>query len=165
MVKENFKKAYFSGGCFWGMEELFRKQKGVEDTNVGYTGGENENPNYENHPGHSEAIEVIYDPKVISFKRLLDFFFRIHNPSTLNQQGNDIGDSYRSAIFYQSDDEKKQAEKFIEIVNKSKRWSGLVVTTLEKFKKFYLAEDYHQNYLVKNPNGYTCHNIKFDSYL
>ena len=159
------KKIVLAGGCFWGMEELIRNQPGVINTTVGYTGGKIENPTYENHEGHAEAIEIEYDPEKTSYKNLLDFFFQIHNPTTLNQQGNDMGPSYRSAIFYGNREEKKEAEKFIEIVNKSKRWKDPVVTTLEPLKKFYPAEDYHQDYLQKNPGGYTCHAIYFDSYL
>lgn len=159
------KKAYLAGGCFWGLEELFRKEPGVLETEAGYTGGENENPTYENHPGHAEALEITYDDTVTSFWKLLDFFFQVHNPTTLNQQGNDIGTSYRSAIFYQNEEEKKQALEFIKIVDDSKRWKDKVVTTLEPFVKFYPAEAYHQDYLQKNPGGYTCHAIYFDSYL
>ena len=161
----NHKKAIFSGGCFWGMEELFKDLSGVIETKVGYTGGENENPTYENHPGHAEALEIEYDPEKIKYKNLLDFFFRIHNPTTLNQQGNDVGTSYRSTIFYSSEEEKKEAEDFIDLVNKSGKWKDPVVTTLELFTQFYQAEGYHQNYLEKNPGGYTCHAVYFDSYL
>ncbi len=159
------KKIILAGGCFWGLEDLIRKQEGVVNTTVGYTGGSNDNPTYENHPGHAEAVEIEYDPEKTSYKKLLDFFFQIHNPTTLNQQGNDRGTSYRSAIFFANDEEKKEAENFIDIVNKSKRWKDPVVTTLEPFKRFYPAEDYHQDYLIKNPGGYTCHAIYFDSYL
>lgn len=159
------KKAIFAGGCFWGLEDLIRKQKGVTNTTVGYAGGTNENPTYENHPGHAEAVEIEYDDTQTFYKNLLDFFFQIHNPTTLNQQGNDRGTSYRSAIFYGSDVERKEAEEFIKIVNDSKRWDKPVVTTLEPLNKFYPAEDYHQDYLMKNPGGYTCHAIYFDSYL
>lgn len=159
------KKAVFAGGCFWGLQELIRKQNGVVNTRVGYTGGEVENPTYMNHEGHAEAVEIEYETEKTSYKKLLDFFFQIHNPTTLNQQGNDKGISYRSAIFYSDEEEKKEAEDFIDIVNKSKRWKNPVVTRLEPFKKFYLAEDYHQDYLQKNPGGYTCHAIWFDSYL
>ena len=159
------KKAYFAGGCFWGMEELFRELPGVSSTEAGYTGGDNEDPTYENHPGHAEALEVEYDSENISFKELLDFFFRIHNPTTLNKQGNDIGAAYRSAIFYQTEEEKKESESFIKIVDESGKWTGSVVTTLEPFTTFHQAEDYHQDYLQKNPGGYTCHAIRFDSYL
>jgi peptide-methionine (S)-S-oxide reductase len=159
------KKAYFAGGCFWGLEDLFRERPGVISTEAGYTGGENENPTYEQHLGHAEALEVEYDPEKISYKQLLDFFFQIHDPTTLNRQGNDVGTSYRSAIFYSNDEERSEAEAFIEIVNESERWPDEVVTTLEPFTRFWPAEDYHQDYLQKHPNGYTCHAIFFDSYL
>lgn len=159
------KKAYLAGGCFWGLEDLIRKLDGVIETEAGYTGGENENPTYENHPGHAEALMVTYDENKISYKEVLDFFFQIHNPTTKNRQGNDIGTSYRSAIFYQNDEEKRVGEEMIKIVNDSKRWHDPVVTTLEPFNKFWPAEEYHQDYLQKNPGGYTCHAIYFDSYL
>lgn len=158
-------KIVLAGGCFWGMEELIKNQPGVIATTVGYTGGKVENPTYKNHEGHAEAVGIEYDPKKTSYKKLLDFFFQIHNPTTLNRQGNDIGTSYRSAIFYSNNEEKKEAEKFIEIVNKSKRWKNSVITSLEPLNKFYPAEEYHQDYLQKNPGGYTCHTIYFDSYL
>lgn len=158
-------KAYLAGGCFWGMEELFRKLPGVLETEAGYTGGKKENPTYENHDGHAEALEVVYDDEIISYKNILDFFFCIHNPTTLNRQGNDIGISYRSAIFYQNESEKKQAEDFIDIVNNSGRWENKVSTTLEPFSVFYKAEEYHQDYLQKNLGGYTCHFKYFDTYL
>ena len=159
------KKAVFAGGCFWGLEDLIRKQPGVVNTTVGYTGGSVMDPTYENHEGHAEASEIEYDSEKTSYKKLLDFFFQIHNPTTLNQQGNDRGTSYRSAIFYGNEEEKKEAENFIKIVNDSTRWKDPVVTTLEPLTKFYPAEDYHQDYLEKNPGGYTCHAIYFDSYL
>lgn len=159
------KKAYLAGGCFWGLEELMRSQAGVVNIVAGYTGGENDNPTYENHKSHAEALEIEYDDTQTSFWKLLDFFFQIHNPTTLNQQGNDVGTAYRSAIFYQNEDELKQAKDFIKIVNGSGRWGAPVVTTLEPFTKFWPAEDYHQDYLQKNPGGYTCHAIYFDSYL
>lgn len=159
------KKAYFAGGCFWGMEELFRNLDGVLNTETGYTGGKNANPTYEFHPGHAEALEIEYDPEKISYKELLDFFFRIHDPTTLNRQGNDVGESYRSAIFFQDEDEKSEAQSFIQIVNNSKRWKNPVVTTLEPFSQFTIAEEYHQDYLQKNPGGYTCHFVRGDSYL
>jgi peptide-methionine (S)-S-oxide reductase len=159
------KKAVLAGGCFWGMEDLLRKQPGVVNTTVGYTGGKVENPTYQNHEGHAEAVEIEYDTEKTSYKNLLDFFFQIHNPTTMNQQGNDRGTSYRSAIFYGNEEEKKEADDFINIVNKSKRWPNHVVTTLEPLTKFYPAEDYHQDYLQKDPLGYTCHKIYFESYL
>ena len=154
-----------AGGCFWGLEDLIREQKGVISTEAGYCGGENESPTYEQHPGHAEAVEIIYDPDLVDYQYLLDFFFQIHNPTTLNQQGNDRGASYRSAIFYANDEEKQIAEEMIDIVNESERWGDPVVTTLEPLTRFWAAEDYHQDYLVKNLGGYTCHAIYFDSYL
>lgn len=159
------KKVVLAGGCFWGLEDLIRSQPGVLDTEVGYAGGTNENPTYEQHPGHAEAVEITYDPAATSFFKLLDFFFQIHNPTTLNQQGNDRGTSYRSTIFYQNTEEKEEAEKMINIVNESGRWPDPVVTTLEPLTRFWPAEGYHQDYLIKNPGGYTCHAIYFDSYL
>ena len=160
-----YKKIVLAGGCFWGLEDLLRTQTGVIETEAGYTGGKNENPTYEQHPGHAEAVEIAYDPTVTSYKKLLDFFFQIHNPTTLNQQGNDKGTSYRSAIFFGNEEEKQIAEEMIEIVNESGRWDDPVVTTLEPLTRFWLAEDYHQDYLVKNQGGYTCHAIYFSSYL
>ncbi len=159
------KKIILAGGCFWGLEDLIKKQLGVVNTTAGYTGGDVENPTYENHEGHAEAVEIEYDENITSYTKLLDFFFQIHNPTTLNQQGNDRGTSYRSAIFYSNEEERKEAENFIDIVNKSGRWKDPVVTSLEPLGKFYRAEDYHQDYLDKNPEGYTCHAIYFDSYL
>ncbi len=159
------KKIVLAGGCFWGLEDLIKKQIGVINTTVGYTGGVVENPTYENHEGHAEAVEIEYDTEKTSYKNLLDFFFQIHNPTTLNQQGNDKGTSYRSAVFYGNEEERKEVENFIKIVNNSKRWENPVVTSLEPLHKFYPAEDYHQDYLEKNPDGYTCHAIYFDSYL
>ena len=159
------KEAIIAGGCFWGLEELFRDLKGVTDTEAGYCGGENENPTYESHKGHAEALQVEYDDAVISYKQILDFFFQVHNPTTLNQQGNDKGTSYRSAIFYKNDEEKAIAEEMIDIVNDSERWDNPVVTSLEQFTRFWPAEAYHQDYLQKHVGGYTCHAVYFDSYL
>lgn len=159
------KKAVVAGGCFWGLEDLIKTLPGVVDTESGYTGGRNENPTYEQHSGHAEAVEISYDDEVTDYKHILDFFFQIHNPTTLNQQGNDKGSSYRSAIFYATEEEKQTAEEMIDIVNESERWSDPVVTTLEPLTRFWPAEDYHQDYLDKNPGGYTCHAIYFDSYL
>ena len=160
------KTAVLAGGCFWGMEELFRDlHEGIIATETGYSGGSNENPTYENHAGHAESLLVEYDPEKISYRELLDFFFRVHNPTTLNQQGNDRGTSYRSTIFYQNDEERTEAEKFISLVNGSERWEDSVVTTLEPLTRFWPAEDQHQDYLQKNPGGYTCHAIRFESYL
>jgi peptide-methionine (S)-S-oxide reductase len=159
------KKAVLAGGCFWGMEELIRAQPGIVNTEVGYTGGDNDNPTYENHPGHAEAVQIEYDPSKTSYREILDFFFRVHDPTTLNRQGNDVGTAYRSAIFYANDEEKKDAEAFIDIVDKSGRWKKPVVTSLEPLKSFWPAELYHQDYLQKNPGGYTCHFVRFGSYL
>ena len=165
MINLMNKKIVLAGGCFWGLQELIRKQDGVINTVVGYAGGSVENPTYENHEGHAEAIEIEYDSEKTSYKKMLDFFFQIHDPTTLNQQGNDFGDSYRSAIFYANEEEKKEAADFIRIVNESGRWKNSVVTSLEVLTKFYPAEDYHQDYLQKYPAGYTCHYIRFGSYL
>ncbi len=159
------KKIVLAGGCFWGLEDLIRKQPGVVNTSVGYTGGKVKNPTYENHAGHAEAVEIEYDTHKTSYQQLLDFFFRVHDPTTLNQQGNDKGTAYRSAIFFGDAREKSIAKAFIDLVNKSGRWKDPVVTTLEPLKKFNLAEDYHQDYLQKNPQGYTCHFVRFGSYL
>ncbi len=159
------KTVVLGGGCFWGLQDLIRTQPGVVHTRVGYAGGSEPNPTYENHTGHAEAVEIEYDTDQTSFKKILDFFFQIHNPTTLNQQGNDRGTSYRSVIFFRNDEEKEEALKFIDIVNQSERWNNPVVTTLEPFTGFHEAESYHQDYLQKNPGGYTCHAIYFDSYL
>lgn len=161
----NLKKAYIAGGCFWGMEDLFRVRPGVKDTEVGYIGGINDNPSYRDHPGHAEGIEITYDANETSFKHILDYFFRIHNPTTVNRQGNDIGSSYRSAIFFQDEEEKAVAEAVIKIVDDSQRWGDTVKTTLEPYTKFWPAEPNHQDYLVRNPNGYTCHAERFGTFL
>jgi len=159
------RKIVLGGGCFWGLQELIRKQPGVVKTSAVYAGGKAKNPTYENHEGHAEAVEIEYDTEKTTYKKLLDFFFQIHDPTTLNRQGNDRGTSYRSVIFYGSREEKEEAESFIDLVNKSGRWKNPVVTALEPLKKFYPAEEYHQNYLQKNPDGYTCHAMRFGSYL
>lgn len=164
-MMENIKKAYLAGGCFWGMEDLFRKRPGVKDTEVGYIGGQNDHPTYRNHPGHAEGLEITYDSNETSYKNLLDYFFSIHDPSTVDRQGNDIGSSYRSALFIQNEQERNEAEEFIRIVDQSGRWPGKVVTKLEPFTKFWPAEDEHQDYLVKHPNGYTCHFERFGTFL
>lgn len=161
----NTKKAYIAGGCFWGMEDLFRQLPGITDTEVGYIGGENERPTYRQHPGHAEGLEITYDPFKITFEELLDFFFRVHDPTTVDRQGNDRGSSYRSAIFIQNEEEKTTAAAMFEIVNKSGRWPGKVVTTLEPYSTFWPAEEEHQDYLVKHPNGYTCHFERFGTFL
>lgn len=162
---ENLKKAYVAGGCFWGMEDLFRVRPGVKDTEVGYIGGSNENPTYQNHPGHAEGLEITYDANETTYKELLDYFFRVHDPSTVDRQGNDRGSSYRSALFIQNEQERSDAEDIIRIVDESGRWPGKVVTTLEPFTKFWTAEGDHQDYLVMYPNGYTCHFERFGTFL
>lgn len=150
-------KAILAGGCFWGMEDLFRKQPGVISTRVGYSGGNVKNATYRNHGTHAESIEVVFDPSKTDFRKLLEFFFQIHDPTTKNRQGNDLGMSYRSAIFYTNDEQKKVALDTIEDVNASGLWPGKVVTEVEPAGDFWEAEPEHQDYLVRNPNGYTCH--------
>ena len=150
-------KAILAGGCFWGMQDLIRKQPGVISTRVGYTGGDVPNATYRNHHGHAEAIEIIYDPEKTSYRDLLEFFFQIHDPTTRNRQGNDIGTSYRSAIFYLSDEQKKVAEDTIADVDASGLWPGKVVTEVTAAGPFWEAEPEHQDYLERYPNGYTCH--------
>lgn len=144
-----------AGGCFWGMEDLFRARPGVYGTEVGYTGGENDHPTYEYHPGHAEALKITYDENETSTDALLDYFFQIHDPTTLNRQGNDIGSSYRSALFYQTPEEKARFESAIK--RNQTYWEKPIVTTLEPLTEFWSAEEYHQDYLQKNPGGYTCH--------
>ena len=150
-------RAVLAGGCFWGMQDLIRKLPGVKATRVGYTGGENDHPTYRNHPGHAEAIEIMFDPEVTSYRRLLEFFFQIHDPTTLDRQGNDLGSSYRSEIFYTSEAQRQCAEDTIADVNASGLWPGKVVTKLSGAPTFWEAEPEHQDYLERIPNGYTCH--------
>ena len=153
-------RAVLAGGCFWGMQDLFRRNKGVVSTRVGYTGGDVPNASYRNHGSHAEAIEVIFDPARISFRRILEFFFQIHDPSTVNRQGNDVGTSYRSAIFYTSDEQRRIAEDTIADVDASGLWPGKVVSEVVPASEFWEAEPEHQDYLVNNPGGYTCHFIR-----
>ncbi len=150
-------KAILAGGCFWGMEDLFRNQPGVVSTRVGYSGGDVKNATYRNHGTHAESIEVIFDPAKTDFRKLLEFFFQIHDPTTINRQGNDRGPSYRSAIFYTSEEQKQIALDTIEDVNASGLWPGKVVTEVKAAGDFWEAEAEHQDYLVRNPGGYTCH--------
>lgn len=156
--------ATLAGGCFWGVEELFRQQKGVLATEVGYTGGHTDKAVYElvktGATGHAEAIQVTFDPAQTTFENLLLFFFKMHDPTTTNQQGNDIGTQYRSAIFFHSEQQKQVAEGVIARVEKSGAWKKPVVTQVVPFQKWHSAEAYHQDYLQKNPNGYTCHFIR-----
>ena len=151
------KHAIFAGGCFWGMQDLFRRLTGVSSTRVGYTGGDVPNATYRNHGDHAEAIEITYDPSIISYRKLLEFFFQIHDPTTRDRQGNDLGRSYRSAIYYTDEDQKKVAEDTIADVNASGIWPGPVVTELEPAAEFWEAEPEHQDYLQRFPTGYTCH--------
>jgi peptide-methionine (S)-S-oxide reductase len=153
-------RAVLAGGCFWGMQDLIRRYDGVVSTRVGYTGGHVANATYRNHAGHAEAIEIIFDPAKISFRRLLEFFFQIHDPSTMNRQGNDMGTSYRSAIFYTTDEQQRVAEDTIADVNASGLWPGKVVTEVTPVSDFWEAEPEHQDYLERIPNGYTCHFIR-----
>lgn len=156
--------ATLAGGCFWGMEEIIRQIPGVTKTTVGYTGGIVPDVTYEmvkkGDTGHTEAIEVVFDSKKLSFEKLLSFFFRMHDPTTANRQGNDVGSQYRSAIFYHSKEQKTTAEQVKELLNKSGKWKRPVVTEVVSVKPFYKAETYHQQYLVKNPGGYTCHFLR-----
>ncbi|HLG81891.1 MAG TPA: peptide-methionine (S)-S-oxide reductase MsrA [Bradyrhizobium sp.] len=153
-------RAVLAGGCFWGMQDLIRKQPGVISTRVGYTGGEVKNATYRNHEGHAEAIEIVFDPDKTSYRTLLEFFFQIHDPTTLNRQGNDWGTSYRSAIFFTTDEQKQIAEDTIADVEASKLWPGKVVTEVTLAGEFWEAEPEHQDYLERYPDGYTCHFVR-----
>ncbi len=155
-------KAILAGGCFWGVEELIRDIPGVKSTVVGYSGGDVKNATYRNHGTHAEAIAIIFDPEKISYRKLLEFFFQIHNPTTKNRQGNDVGTSYRSAIFYLSEEQKKTAQDLISEMNASGKWPGTIVTEVAPASDFWDAEEAHQNYLQKHPSGYTCHYIRPD---
>lgn len=153
-------RAVLAGGCFWGMQGLIRRYDGVVSTRVGYTGGKVANATYRNHEGHAEAIEISFDPAKLSYRQLLEFFFQIHDPSTRNRQGNDMGTSYRSAIFYTSDEQKRIAEKTIADVDASGVWPGKAVTEVAPAGDFWGAEPEHQDYLERIPNGYTCHYVR-----
>src|SRR5271154_2128515 len=150
-------RAILAGGCFWGMQDLFRRQPGVVSTRVGYSGGDVPNATYKKHGNHAEAIEILFDPAKTSFRKILEFFFQIHDPTTLNRQGNDKGVSYRSAIFYTSDEQKRVAEETIAEINATGLWPGKVVTELSPASDFWQAEPAHQDSLLRKPNGYTCH--------
>ncbi len=152
--------AILAGGCFWGVQDLIRLLPGVESTRVGYTGGQNEHPTYRNHPGHAEAIEITYDPTQTDYRTLLEFLFQIHDPTTKNRQGNDVGTSYRSAIFYLDDDQKRIACETIADVDASGLWPGPVVTEVTPASHFWEAEPEHQDYLQRYPGGYTCHYVR-----
>ena len=153
-------RAVLAGGCFWGMQDLIRKRPGVISTRVGYTGGDVANATYRNHGSHAEAIEIIFDPEQESFRDLLEFFFQIHDPTTKDRQGNDVGTSYRSAIFYTSEAQRSIAEQTIADVDASGLWPGKVVTEVVPAREFWEAEPEHQDYLLRNPGGYTCHFIR-----
>lgn len=153
-------KAILAGGCFWGMEELIKELPGVLSTVVGYTGGDVKNATYRTHGNHAEAIAITFNPQELSYRKLLEFFFQIHNPTTKNRQGNDMGASYRSAIFYLSEEQKSTAEELIREINASGKWPGAVVTEVVPASDFWDAEEEHQAYLQKHPFGYTCHYIR-----
>src|SRR3954471_16762155 len=156
-LSDNTETAILAGGCFWGVQELLRHRDGVISTRVGYTGGENDPPTYRNHPGHAEAVEIVFDPERISYRDILEFLFQIHDPSTKDRQGNDIGSSYRSEIFYTSDEQRQVAEDTIADVEASGLWPGKVVTEISEAVPFWEAEAEHQDYLQRIPNGYNCH--------
>ena len=156
----NEERAFLAGGCFWGAQDLLRRRDGVLSTRVGYTGGSVRNATYRNHDGHAEAVEIVFDPARISYRQLLEIFFQIHDPSTRNRQGNDVGSSYRSAIFYTSEEQKLIAEDTIADIDASGLWPGKAVTEVVPAGDFWQAEPEHQDYLVRNPNGYTCHFVR-----
>jgi peptide-methionine (S)-S-oxide reductase len=161
-MSETTEKAILAGGCFWGMQDLIRRRPGVLTTRVGYTGGDVPNATYRNHGSHAEAIEIVFDPGQISYRDLLEFFFQVHDPTTENRQGNDIGLSYRSAIFYTNDEQKRVAYDTIADVDASGLWPGKVVTEVEPAGPFWEAEPEHQDYLERYPDGYTCHFVRPD---
>ena len=155
-------KAILAGGCFWGMQDLIRKLSGVQTTRVGYTGGDVANATYRNHGNHAEGLEIVFDNEIITYREILAIFFQIHDPSTLDRQGNDTGSSYRSEIFYLSDEQQAVAKKTIEDVNATQLWPGPVVTKVTEASEFWEAEIEHQDYLERIPNGYTCHYPRAD---
>ncbi|MGP8058070.1 MAG: peptide-methionine (S)-S-oxide reductase MsrA [Acidimicrobiales bacterium] len=159
-MSENLEKAILAGGCFWGMQDLIRHQPGVISTRVGYSGGDVPNATYRNHGNHAEAVEIIFDPTLTSYRDILEFFFQIHDPTTRDRQGNDRGPSYRSAIFYTSDEQKRVALDTIADVDASGLWPGKVVTEVSPAGPFWEAEPEHQDYLQNYPNGYTCHFVR-----
>jgi peptide-methionine (S)-S-oxide reductase len=159
-MSDTRERAILAGGCFWGVQELLRDYPGIISTRVGYSGGEVPNATYRNHGNHAEAVEIVFDPERITYRRLLEFFFQIHDPTTPNRQGNDRGPSYRSAIFYTTDEQRRVAEETIADVNASGLWPGKVVTEVAPAGDFWEAEPEHQDYLQKYPSGYTCHFIR-----
>jgi peptide-methionine (S)-S-oxide reductase len=160
VVQHQTEIAILAGGCFWGVQDLIRKLPGVISTRVGYTGGDNDHPTYRNHPGHAEAIEITFDPQQLTYRDLLEFFFQIHDPTTKNRQGNDVGTSYRSEIFTTSDEQRRVAETTVAAVDDSGRWPGPVVTEISRAGTFWEAEPEHQDYLERFPDGYTCHFVR-----
>ena len=158
----NTERTILAGGCFWGMQDLLRRQPGIISTRVGYSGGDVPNATYRNHGTHAEAIEIVFDPRTISYRNILEFFFQIHDPTTRNRQGNDNGASYRSGIFYTSQEQAQVAKDTIADVNASGLWPAAVVTELAPAGDFWQAEPEHQDYLERYPNGYTCHFIRPD---
>lgn len=161
-MTDKTERAVLAGGCFWGVQQLIRRKPGVLSTRVGYTGGEVDNATYRNHGNHAEAVEIIFNPDKISFRELLEFFFQIHDPSTVNRQGNDLGPSYRSAIFYTSEEQRRVAEDTIADVDASGLWPDKAVTEVVEAGPFWEAEPEHQDYLERIPNGYTCHFVRPD---
>ena len=160
MISQPSERAILAGGCFWGMQELLRTRPGVISTRVGYSGGDVKNATYRNHGTHAEAIEILFNPRVLSFRELLEVFFQIHDPSTPNRQGNDRGTSYRSAIYYTSDEQKQVAFETVAAVDASGLWPGKVVTEIAPVGDFWEAEPEHQDYLQRYPSGYTCHFVR-----
>ena len=165
MTDSNLERAILAGGCFWGMQDLIRKMPGVASTRVGYSGGDVPNATYRNHGTHAEAIEVIFDPSTLSYRQLLEFFFQIHDPSTMDRQGNDRGSSYRSGLYYTSDEQLRVAQDTIADVDASGLWPGKVITELALAGDFWEAEPEHQDYLERLPNGYSCHFVRPDWHL
>ncbi|WP_091609773.1 peptide-methionine (S)-S-oxide reductase MsrA [Micromonospora mirobrigensis] len=161
-MSDTTEQAILAGGCFWGMQDLIRKRPGVRQTRVGYTGGEVPNATYQHHPGHAEAIEITFDPAQLAYRDLLEFFFQVHDPTTRDRQGNDVGSSYRSAIFYTDEEQRRVAEDTIADVDASGLWPGKVVTEVTPAGPFWEAEPEHQDYLERNPGGYTCHFVRPD---
>ncbi|MFP3942876.1 MAG: peptide-methionine (S)-S-oxide reductase MsrA [Alphaproteobacteria bacterium] len=163
-MPEKEEVAILAGGCFWGVQDLFRKLPGVLETRVGYTGGTLANPRYtdvvKGGTGHAEAVRIVFDPEQLSYRRLIEFFFQIHDPTTLNRQGNDAGTQYRSAIFYTSEEQARVAREVIRDIEASGKWPGKIVTEVAPAGPFYDAEDFHQDYLEKFPEGYTCHFVR-----
>ena len=159
-MNDNTETAILAGGCFWGAQELIRERPGVISTRVGYSGGDVPDATYRNHGSHAEAVEIVFDPSQTSYRDILEFFFQIHDPTTMNRQGNDVGESYRSAIFYTGDEQKRVAEETVAEVDASGLWPGKVVTEVSEAGPFWEAEPEHQDYLQRNPGGYTCHWVR-----